>query len=101
MLRLVDEHPAGPPFVGRTAELQTFERSLERARGGESAVLLVRGEAGVGKSSLARQWSATAVTRGATVVIGNCVQLTEAALPYAPIIEIVRSLVAERGVAEV
>jgi predicted ATPase len=39
-------------FVGRVEELGVLERELQRARDGESRVVLVEGEAGVGKSSL-------------------------------------------------
>lgn len=37
---------------GRRAECETLDRQLQRVRAGESAVLVVRGEAGVGKTAL-------------------------------------------------
>src|SRR5262249_24794155 len=40
------------PFVGRERELQTLVEAWERAREGEGQVVLVGGEAGVGKSRL-------------------------------------------------
>jgi len=39
-------------FVGRFAELQTLRALLQDARGGQGRVLLIEGEAGVGKSRL-------------------------------------------------
>src|SRR3954462_4603516 len=41
-----------PVLVGRTGERQALDRLLENVRGGQSAVLVVRGEAGVGKTAL-------------------------------------------------
>jgi DNA-binding NarL/FixJ family response regulator len=41
-------------FRDRVSERQTLERMLQDARGGQSGVLVIRGEAGVGKSALLR-----------------------------------------------
>jgi DNA-binding CsgD family transcriptional regulator len=46
--------PSLPAFRDRTSERNVLDRLLERARGGRSAVLVVRGEAGVGKTALVR-----------------------------------------------
>jgi AAA ATPase domain len=42
-------------FRGRTAERDQVDRFLERVRAGESAALVVRGEAGIGKTALLDQ----------------------------------------------
>ena len=44
----------GPGFVGRTSERQLLDRLLARVRGGGSEVLVIRGEAGIGKTALLR-----------------------------------------------
>ena len=41
-----------PAFRGRSGERELLDRLLENVRGGQSAVLVVRGEAGVGKTAL-------------------------------------------------
>jgi DNA-binding CsgD family transcriptional regulator len=41
-----------PPFAGRARECRELDRMLERVRGGESAALVIRGEAGIGKTEL-------------------------------------------------
>jgi predicted ATPase len=43
-----------PPFWGRKSERQLLDRLLENVRRGESGVLVIRGEAGVGKTALLR-----------------------------------------------
>ncbi len=43
-----------PVFLGRSGERDVLDRLLETARGGQSAVLLIRGEAGIGKTALVR-----------------------------------------------
>ncbi|HEY6741277.1 MAG TPA: ATP-binding protein, partial [Lapillicoccus sp.] len=43
---------AGSLLVGRSAECARLDRLLSDARGGTSAAVVVRGEAGVGKTAL-------------------------------------------------
>src|SRR5919204_1910011 len=43
-----------PVLLGRAGEREALDRLLDNVRGGQSAVLVVRGEAGVGKTALLR-----------------------------------------------
>src|SRR3712207_2627820 len=43
-----------PGFLGRTSERDRLDRLLVNVRGGQSAALVVRGEAGIGKTALLR-----------------------------------------------
>src|SRR3954471_18865614 len=43
-----------PAFLGRSGERGVLDRLLETTPGGQSAVLLMRGEAGIGKTALVR-----------------------------------------------
>jgi DNA-binding NarL/FixJ family response regulator len=88
-------------FVGRSAQLGRFRTALGDAADGEPSVLLVTGEAGVGKTRLVEQWLALAETAGATSLVGHCVQFEHAAYPYAPIIEAIRGLLRRRAASEV
>ena len=44
----------GPAFRGRKRERSELDAMLHRVREGESAVLVMRGEAGIGKTALMR-----------------------------------------------
>src|SRR5580693_7087897 len=72
-------HPP-PRLFGRTAELEILGRLIANARRGRSAVLVVRGEPGIGKTKLLRQLIAEASGFGVTRVAGV---ESEMELPYA------------------
>src|SRR5262249_20881310 len=63
-----------------------------RARAGEPAVVLVAGEAGIGKTRLAADGAARAQASGALVLRGACVQLGGEGLPFAPVVDALRAL---------
>jgi MoxR-like ATPase len=60
-----------PVVVGRDEELAILEQSLQEARGGRGGVLLLLGEAGIGKSRPAREAAAAAAGRGMRVLVGR------------------------------
>jgi tetratricopeptide (TPR) repeat protein len=92
---------ASPTFVGRVEELQVLEAARRRAADGEPAVVLVGGEAGIGKTRLVAELTNRCAAHGTRVLSGGCVPVGDGALPYAPIVEALRALVAEVGVAAV
>ncbi len=62
------------PFVGRTDELDTIHQAYSATRGGAARVVLVRGESGIGKSALIREFTAelSASDPKAVVLAGRC-----------------------------
>ncbi len=84
-----------PTFVGRLEDLQVLEAARRRAADGEPAVVLVGGEAGVGKTRLVAELTARCATQGTQVLAGGCVPVGEGTLPYAPIVEALRTLVVD------
>ena len=55
-------------------------------------MVLVGGEAGVGKSRLVGEAAAHARRHGARVLVGQCLDLEEGGLPYAPLVDMLRTL---------
>jgi predicted ATPase len=92
---------ASPVFVGRVEELELLEAARRRAADADPAVVLVGGEAGIGKTRLVAELAARCATEGTRVLAGGCVPVGDGALPYAPIVEALRTLVAEVGVGAV
>ena len=86
-----------PTLVGRIEELDVLEAALVRATNSEPAVVLVGGEAGVGKTRLVAELTARCAIDGTRVLTGGCVPVGDGALPYAPIVEALRALPAELG----
>lgn len=69
-------------LVGREAETAHLERILRTTMQGQGAVVVLAGEAGVGKTRLAYQTLQKAGDAGATVISATCQRL-ENQLPYA------------------
>jgi DNA-binding CsgD family transcriptional regulator/tetratricopeptide (TPR) repeat protein len=90
-----------PALVGRVEELRLLEAARVRATTGEPAVILVGGEAGVGKTRLTAELIARCGTDGTRVLVGGCVPVGGDGLPYAPIVQALRTLLTEVGVNEV
>ena len=79
-------------FVGRTEQLARLEAALEAAADGEPRVVLVGGEAGVGKTRLVTEFSTRARRRGAQTLAGGCYELSGGGLPYGPIVGMLRGI---------
>ena len=79
-----------PIVVGRTAELTALYGLVDRTKGGSRHILLLHGEAGIGKSRLVTEVKAYAVDQGFLVLQGNCFQ-GDSAAPYAPLLDLFRT----------
>lgn len=69
-------------FRGRSVETARLDQLLAQARAGQSAALVVRGAAGIGKSTLLAQAERAARASGMRVLRGSGVE-TESELPFA------------------
>ena len=81
-----------PVLIGRQAELDVLADAFERAAAGEPAIVLVGGEAGIGKTRLVEEASARAAGSGTRVLTGACAELGSGGLPLAPLVDILRAL---------
>jgi DNA-binding CsgD family transcriptional regulator/tetratricopeptide (TPR) repeat protein len=68
---------------------------LRDASRGTGGAVLVRGEAGIGKSRLMAELEARAVAAGAMVLVGECLELAEGQLAFAPIVAAFRTVIGE------
>ena len=82
-------------LIGRVAELAELEAALRDAADGRPSLAFVAGESGVGKSRMVAEFARRTSDGGARVAIGECVELGEEELPYAPIVSVLRSLARE------
>jgi predicted ATPase/KaiC/GvpD/RAD55 family RecA-like ATPase len=60
------------PLVDRTEEMNVLKEAVYRAVHGEGGLVLLHGEAGIGKTRLARELGAYARSRGVQVLYGRC-----------------------------
>ncbi len=84
---------SSPVFVGRRDELQTLVAAADVAASGGAALVLVGGEAGVGKSRLVAEAAASLRDRDWLVLEGGTVALGDDGLPFGPIVQALRALV--------
>ncbi|MBN1399885.1 MAG: AAA family ATPase, partial [Anaerolineae bacterium] len=88
--------PGRSSFVGRRAELGRLEAHLSAAlTAGRGALVFLAGEAGVGKTALAREFAEMARARGAGVLWGACFE-GEWQPAYAPWAEALRGYLRAR-----
>jgi DNA-binding SARP family transcriptional activator len=95
-LRLIADQ--GLAFCGREAQLESLLHTLKEAAAGELRVVLVAGEAGVGKTRLAAETARLARDRGAAVLYGRCDE--DLAVPFQPFVEAVTQVALARPGAD-
>ena len=96
--RTVDDRPATPRrtrsrrgVVGRLAESEQLASALDDANSGEGGVVLLTGEPGIGKTTIARGLSELAQQRGVPAVWGVGLS-AEAAPPYWHWLQVIRGI---------
>jgi DNA-binding CsgD family transcriptional regulator len=88
---------SSPVLIGRVEQMAALEDAFESVRQGGPASILLGGEAGVGKSRMVDEFTASARRAGARVLTGGCMQLGVDGLPFAPFTAMLRDLVHEMG----
>ena len=83
---------SSPQLVGREIEIDRLTGALTAVEESRPTVILIIGEAGVGKTRLARAVAKGASERGMHVLRGECVELAGGEFPYAPIAAALRDL---------
>src|SRR5215831_9327651 len=81
---------SSPVLVGRERELATLRTLIDQARREQGRVILLSGEAGIGKSRLATEGKRQACEHGFLVLQGNCFP-TDRSSPYASLLDLLSS----------
>ena len=79
-----------PKIVGRDKELDQLKELLHAAINGKGNIVLVSGEAGIGKTRLVKEFEVCAESLGVRVLEGRC--LYESPTPFLPFREALRSI---------
>jgi len=77
------------PLVGRSRELSHLIEHYQEIQGGQAQVVLVEGEAGIGKTRLITAFVDWARAQGADVLYGRALD-TDGRLPYQPLVDALR-----------
>ncbi|BCJ61037.1 helix-turn-helix transcriptional regulator [Micromonospora endophytica] len=98
MLGAVTARASSTTLVGRQREMTQLSDALARARAGAPVAVLVGGEAGVGKTRLLEEFGRT-IGDAARLLVGQCLELGEAGLPFAPFAAALRTVLRTDGAA--
>lgn len=75
-------------FVGRSTERARLSKLLGHAAAGDPHLVVLRGEAGIGKTALLKQLGPDVAVRGGAVLAGQCIE-ADVSLPYGPWADVV------------
>ena len=89
----MDRAIISPLLVGRTREVEILETALHTVRQGKGQVVLLAGEAGVGKSRLVAEVRRLAAEDHLPILEGHCLE-QDLVFPYAPLIDALRAFLA-------
>jgi hypothetical protein len=87
-------------FIGRAEELRRLAATLDRAEQGQPQLVLLAGDAGMGKTRLLVEFADRAKQRGVRVLVGGCVELGDIGLAYLPVVDALRGLADDPEEAE-
>ncbi len=90
---------SGRALVGRDGEVEQLARARLLAQDGRVQVVVVRGEAGIGKTALIRRWTGEVLDSDpkAVVAVGHAVPLSGGPIPYGVASDLLSDLVAAIG----
>jgi DNA-binding SARP family transcriptional activator len=86
-------------IVGRAQEIAFLDLRAAQARSGAAEVIVIDGEAGIGKTSLLRAWAAQRDAAGDTVVLASCGSL-DRSMPLDAVLNALAGLLRQRGPIE-
>ena len=88
---------SSPILVGRERDVVALTREIDAAADGAPRFVVIRGEAGIGKTRLVQEATTAARARGFLVLVGECLDIGSGGLPYLPIAAALRALARQRS----
>ncbi|WP_280155506.1 AAA family ATPase [Piscinibacter sp. XHJ-5] len=85
-------HAAAPALIGRSAPLDVLQDCFDAARRGKRQLVLVAGEAGIGKSTLIDRFVDAMLPSRPALAVGQCVEHYGPGEPYMPVLEALNML---------
>jgi DNA-binding SARP family transcriptional activator len=85
-------------LIGRKEDWEALVKLWKGVRKGTSRILLIEGEAGIGKSRLAEEFVRWVVADGGTVLRGHGYDM-RGGIPYEPVVELLRDALGAPGLA--
>ncbi|HXX78260.1 MAG TPA: AAA family ATPase, partial [Ktedonobacteraceae bacterium] len=76
-----------PILIGRSLELTALQTSIQQTASEQGRVVLISGEAGIGKSRLVAELQRSALTQGFQLLTGQCFP-SDRSCSYAPLIDL-------------
>ncbi len=86
----IDKSVICPILIGRTRELAALYSFIDVDRSEQDQVVLISGEAGIGKSRLVAEARSYAIAQGFLPLQGSCFQ-ADISYPYAPLLDLLRA----------
>ena len=81
-----------PILIGRTRQFDSIVQHLEDFQAHKGMVILISGEAGIGKSRLVNETKTYSIGKEFVILQGNCFE-PDRALPYAPFLDLLRTFI--------
>ncbi len=95
MAGLLEKAVISPILIGRAEQLAALGQRLQLARARQGQVVLISGEAGVGKTRLVAEIKAQSNSLGFAGLQGNCFE-PDQNLPYGPLVDLLRAFLAQQ-----
>ncbi|MGH2627462.1 MAG: ATP-binding protein [Anaerolineales bacterium] len=86
-----------PTLVGRSSQLRELEEHFRAAGGGSGRLVVISGEAGVGKTRLLAEFLQGVFRDGRAEILEGLCYDEDPAVPYGPVIEALRGWMRRRG----
>ena len=100
MANLIHQPVVCPILIGRSAEMTTLQKCIEAAASGQGGVVLLSGEAGIGKSRMVAELPREASALAFQLLGGQCFP-TDRSCPYAPLLDLLHAFLTPLSASQI